>query len=60
MIVAGLCAIQRYLESNGLSVLRGAQNHLKIAGVEPEDNLAGRRLECASLGADVPRSAESH
>ena len=59
MIVAGRGAIQLYLEANGRPILRRAQDHMEVAAVEPEHNLAGRRFECATLGAGVPRSAES-
>src|ERR1700733_9142546 len=47
------------LEANWRSILRGPQNHVEVAAVEPEHNLAGRRLECPALGTDLPQSAES-
>ena len=43
----------------GAPFFAGAQNHVKIAAVKPEHDLAGRRLELASLASDLPRSAES-
>src|SRR5205823_3193592 len=59
MIVAGHGAIQLHLEANRRPALRRAQDHMDVAAVEPEHNLAGRRCECATLGPGVPRSAES-
>jgi hypothetical protein len=59
LVSADAAAIQLYLETNGRPVLRRAQNHMEVAAVESEYNPAGRRSECATLGAGVPRSAES-
>src|ERR1700730_6721438 len=46
MIVAGCCAtIQRYFETNWRAVLRRTQDHMKVARMEPEHNLAGPRFK---------------
>ena len=59
MILAGRGTIHRYFEANGRPVFLGTQNHMEVARMEPEYNLARRRLERGALGADVPRSAET-
>src|SRR5258708_27117081 len=58
MIVGWRDSIQLYLEANGRPVLRRAQDHMEVARMEPEHNLAGRRIECATLRTGLPRSVE--
>ncbi len=58
-IVAGSGAIQSHEEANGLTVFRGSQHQVQVAAVEPEHNLARRRLKHRAFGIDVPRPAQS-
>src|SRR4029077_4921704 len=58
-IVARRGAVHLYFEANRRAVLRRTQDHMEIAAVEPEHNLARHRFERGALGTDVPQSTES-
>src|SRR5690348_7685395 len=59
MTFARLNSVQLQSKPNGCPVLCRAQNHVEIAAVKPEHDLAGRRFEPAALASDLPRSSES-